>query len=207
MNTLYKTICYAFFCSALASVLTGCGGGTSVASDDDAADPVVVEIPIAYVRRPAPAPDANGIVRYTNLNDPIEMFPGARLYVRPRSSNLANEIDLTDRIANKIATELGVSASILAIDIKGLEASYDGSKLIFSVRAIPDIDNNDEPELYTWNLWIYNFNTDSLNYVIPTSLVRDEGASTGGGQDMDPHFLTDDRIVFSSSRQVAIQAK
>lgn len=203
-------VLWGFASSLILSLsLSGCGGGgggASFASDDDSPDPVVVDIPIAYIKRPAPE-EEDGVVRYTDLDDPIEMFAGARLLIRPRSSNLANEIDLTDRIVEIIATELDADPDLLAIDIKGLEASFDGSQLLFSVRAIPDIENNNEPELFTWNLWRYDFEEDTLSYVINSSLVRDEGADTGSGHDMEPHFLTDDRIVFSSSRQAAIQEK
>ena len=45
------------------------------------------------------------------------------------------------------------------------------------------------------------------SYVIPSRIKRNDGVETGGGQDMDPHFLPDDRIVFSSSRQTAEQAR
>ncbi len=194
--------------SGLALLLSACGGGggTSVATEDDAPDPVVVDVPIAYIKRPAPEPE-NGAFTLPGLEDPIAMTPGARLYIRPRSSNLAEEIDLTDRIVEIIAAELDADPELLALDIKGLDASFDGNLLVFAVRAIPDIENNNEPELYTWNLWQYNLEEDTLSYLIDSPLVRNEGALAGGGHDIDPHLLTDDRIVFSSSRQSAVQEK
>lgn len=193
-------------------LLAGCGGGgggggVSFATDEESPDPVVLDIPIAYIKRPIPAPDNEGQIAISNFADPIEIFPGARLFVRPRSSNLAEEIDLTDRIADIIAEEEAVEPELLAIDIKDVEASFDGSQLVFAVRAIPDIENNDEPELHTWNLWTYDFETDEVAYLIPSQLIRNEGAESGSSQDMAPHFLTDDRIVFSSSRQSAVQEK
>ncbi|MGK0498776.1 MAG: mono/diheme cytochrome c family protein [Oceanicoccus sp.] len=190
-------------------VISSCsgGGGTSIAADNESPDPVLLDIAIAYIKRPAPAPDNNSRVQINNLFDPIEMFPDAQLLIRPRSSNLAEEIDLTPRIIDIIIAELNVEADVLSIDIKDLESSFDGNKLLFAVRGIPEFEDNDEPELFTWNLWQYDFELDEIGYVIDSALIRNDGAAAGGGQDMAPHFLTDDRIVFSSSRQSAVQEK
>ena len=193
--------------SLLISGCSGGDGGTSFSSDAESPDPVVLDIPIAYIKRAVPVADENGAITIDNIADPIEMFAGARLLVRPRSSNLANEIDLTDRIVDIIVTELDADPLLLGIDIKDIESSFDGTRLIFAVRAIPDIENNNEPELFTWNLWTYDFDSDQVNYLIDSPLIRDEGAVSGSGHDMAPHYLTDDRIVFSSSRQSAIQEK
>lgn len=201
-----KTGLIAIFFSA---VIAGCGGGggTSIASDNESPDPVTLDIPIAYIKRPTPVADQNGMISIGNIADPVEMFPGARLLVRPRSSNLADEIDVTDQIIDIIAAEENVEPELLSIDIKDVESSFDGKTFIFSVRAIPDIENNDEPELHTWNLWTYDIESDTASYLFQSELIRNEGAASGGGQDMAPHFLTDDRIVFISSRQAAIQER
>jgi hypothetical protein len=194
----------------LIPLLISCGGGsggTSIAANNESPDPVVLDIPIAYIKRPVPTPDNNGLVQTINLENPVDIFPGARLLIRPRSSNLADEIDITDQIINRIATDLNVEPEILSVDIKDVESSFDGQTLIFAVRAIPDIDNNDEPELFTWNLWTYDFASDTADYLIQSPLIRDDGAASGGGQDMAPHYLTDDRIVFISTRQAAIQER
>lgn len=193
----------------LLSACGGGGGGTGLSDNNDSPDPGVIDIPIAYIKRPTPAPDPNNnnSRSYTDLNDPIAMSAGAQLIIRPRSSNRSQEIDITPQIRSIIASELGVAGSELSIDIKGLNTSYDGTQLIFSVRAIPDLANNNNPELFTWNLWTYDFATNQAAYVINSALIRDEGADTGGGHDMDPHFLTDDRIIFSSSRQSALQER
>ena len=197
----------------LFAVLAACGGGEgsgniTLTTSEEKPDPVVLEIPIAYIKRPLPdAESDNNSLAVNNLFDPVQLFPGARLFVRNRSSSQSEEVELTDRIVEIIAAEEGVEADELAVDIKDLDVSFDGKTLIFAVRAIPDIENNDEPELHTWNLWTYNFETDTVNYLISSRLVRNEGASSGGGQDMAPHFLTDDRIVFSSTRQSAVQER
>ena len=38
-------------------------------------------------------------------------------------------------------------------------------------------------------------------------LQRNEGIENGSSQDLFPHFLTDDRIVFSSTRQTIAQGR
>lgn len=197
---------FKFALITLAIILVAnCGGdgGTSLVNSDEAPDPVLLDIPIAYIKRPVPTTAQ----RINNIADPIEMFPGARLLVNDRASNLAQERDITEQILAIVASEENADPALIGIDIKDLETSFDGQQLIFSVRAIPDIANNDEPELFTWNLWTYDFQTDTANYLIPSKLIRNDGAASGGGHDMAPHFLTDDRIVFSSSRQSAIQEK
>ncbi len=189
--------------------LTGCGGGGADGGDIDIAfteqeqDPVVLEIPIAYVRRAMP--EDMGDAEF-DLREPNAFNPGAELLVRSRSSNLAEEINLTPLITAIVAVEEGVTEDELAIDVKDLDTSFDGEVLVFAARVVPEpFDNN--LEFTTWNLWAYNFVTGELDYVIPSRLTRNEGVEVGGAQDIAPHFLTDDRIVFSSTRQVASQAR
>ena len=189
-------------------LLAGCSGGDSggdisVAFTDQETDPVVLEIPIAYVKRQLPADLAE---LNMDLTDPLAFNPGARLMMRSRASNLAEEIDLTPQILTMVAAEEGVSTSELAIDIKDLNTSFDGNTLIFAARVAPEpVDNN--LEFTTWNIWTYSFETGALDYLIPSRLLRNEGMEIGGAQDIAPHFLTDDRVVFSSSRQVITQAR
>ena len=188
--------------------LSGCSGGggggdTSIAFNEQDADPVALEIPIAYVKRTLPA-DLSELT--FELTDPLAFNPGARLLMRSRASNQAEEVDLTPQILGIVAAEESVQPAELAIDIKDLDTSFDGQTLIFAARVVPQpIDTN--LELTTWNIWTYSFVTGEINYLIPSRLTRNEGVEIGGGQDVAPHFLTDDRIVFSSSRQVTTQAR
>ncbi len=207
-STMIRSTSWALSACLLLSLI-GCGGGggTSLTSADESPDPVVLDIPIAYIKRPTPTADEEGQVSIANLSDPIEIFPGARLFIRARASNLAEETEISDQIIAIIAAETMADPDLLGLDIKDLETSFDGQTLIFAARGIPDIENNNEPELYTWNIWTYDFKSGVAGYLIPSALIRNEGAEFGGGHDMAPHFLTDDRIVFSSSRQSAIQEK
>lgn len=178
---------------------SGSGGNVTLATSDQSDDPVVLEIPVAYITRPLPE-------EATDLRDPLAFSSGAKLLVRERAATTADDIDITQQIAAIVAEEEGVDADSLAIDIKGLESSFDGSTLIFSARVVPEpVDAN--LELTTWNLWTFDLNTLQAQYLIPSRIKRNEGVETGGGHDIDPHFLSDDRIVFSSTRQVASQAR
>lgn len=177
----------------------GSGGGVSISKDAQGEDPVVLEVPIAYIKRPLPEEP-------TDLRDPLNFAPGAQLFIRERSAASAEETDITRLIAQVVAEEEGITAEEIAIDVKGLESSFDGSTLIFAVRAVPEpIDDN--LERTTWNLWTLNLESLEPQYLIPSRIKRNEGVETGGGHDIEPHFLTDDRILFSSTRQVASQAR
>ncbi|MEM8547316.1 MAG: hypothetical protein AAGF46_04045 [Pseudomonadota bacterium] len=175
------------------------GGSITLVAGDQSADPVVLEIPIAYVRRPLPE-------EATDLRDPLAFNPGANLYVRERASTSAAEILVTDQLRDIVATELEVEADSLAVDIKDLESSYDGNTLLFAARLVPEpADANLDST--TWNLWQFDLLTQQASYVIPSRIKRNEGLEAGGAQDIAPHYLPDDRIVFSSTRQVASQAR
>ncbi len=162
-------------------------------------DPVVVEIPIAYVRRPVPE-------QFSDLRDPLAFNPGAQLLLRERASTTAKDIDITRQITAIVAEELATEAENLQVDIKGLESSFDGKTIVFAARVVP------EPvaanlENTTWNLWQLDVESEQASYLIPSRIKRNEGLESGGAQDIAPHFLPDDRIVFSSTRQIASQAR
>lgn len=193
-------------CIAALSLAACTGGGsgdgdTSIALDQQDQDPVVLEIPIAYVRRPIPEQ-----ADLMDLRNPLAFNPGAELLVRSQASNLVEEVNITPLIADRVALEENVASAELAIDIKDLETSFDGKTLIFAARVVPEpVDNN--LEFTTWNIWTYDFESRDLQYLIPSRLTRNEGVEIGGGQDIAPHFLTDDRIVFSSTRQTVSQGR
>ena len=178
---------------------SGSGGNITLVTSEQSNDPVVLEIPVAYIVRPMPESPGD-------LRDPLSFSPGARLVVRERASATSDELDVTEQLKNIVSEEEAVAADSLAIDIKGLESSYDGKTLIFAARVVAEpVDANLDQT--TWNLWTFNFDTMQAQYLISSRIKRNEGVETGGGHDIDPHFLSDDRIVFSSTRQVASQAR
>ncbi len=200
-----KTLPKTMISVLLSMLLISCGGSDSDGKkitfsdrDDESPDPVVVEIPIAYIKRPTPELNAQPI----DLREPTAFHPGAQLYVRSRASSSAVELNISDQISAIVATELDIDAAELAIDIKDLETSFDGSTLIFSARVVPEpVDNNLEDT--TWNIWEYNFDSNTASYLIDSAAIRNEAAADGSSQDIGPHFLPDDRIVFSSTRQTS----
>jgi Hydrazine synthase alpha subunit middle domain/WD40-like Beta Propeller Repeat len=175
----------ALLASAVISLLAACSsgpGGTDVTigSGQDA-DPVTLDFPVFYVKRPVPDPDQT-----MNMSDDareLRRFEiGADLYMRDRASPSAAEVNLT------AAQTAGLG------DIRDVDVNFDGTKVLFSMRAkfIEGADDEDQP---TWNIWEYDTTTHNLRRIIQSDTVEEEG------HDIMPHYLPDGRIVFSSTRQ------
>ena len=146
-------------------------------------DPIAVllDYPIAYVKRPIPL-NNQGEPTQINLLNLEDFNPGADLYLRDRASPSALERNITSRFTNGLG------------DVKDLESNADGSKLLFAMRA-PEIENADEDEQPSWNIWQYEIVTDTLTRIISSDITAE------AGQDISPDYLPDGRIVFSSTRQ------
>ncbi|MEO1575064.1 MAG: hypothetical protein AAFU65_08910, partial [Pseudomonadota bacterium] len=84
-------------------------------------------------------------------------------------------------------------------DIRDVSASYDGTRVVFSMREalIEGLDDDEQP---TWNIWEYNLETRELRRVISSDISAEDG------HDVGPVYLPDDRIVFSSTRQRTMKA-
>jgi len=155
--------------------LPGCGGGSGSGSGADL-DPLVEDFGIAYVRQPVPEMDES------DVTDPAAFTPGADLMFRDLASPGASERNLTAQLTGGLG------------DVRDLEASYDGSKLLFALR-MPEIEGAAPEDQPTWNIWEYEIATDTLRRVIASDIVAEEG------QDIAPHYLPDGRIIFASTRQ------
>jgi hypothetical protein len=142
---------------------------------------VVVDIPIAYVKRPVPVDD-QGNVEPSDARELITFNIGADLFVRERASPSAIERNITETETQGLG------------DIRDLEVSFDGTRIIFAMRAqfIEGADEEDQP---TWNIWEYDRDADSLTRVIASDITAE------AGHDVAPHYLPDGRIIFSSTRQ------
>ncbi|MDF2177864.1 hypothetical protein P2G88_06335 [Aliiglaciecola sp. CAU 1673] len=195
MHPHYHHLSNALAAIILAALLAACGGDV-VTSASEEPDPVVVDIPIAFVKRDLPLDD-NGQVVVRDLRDPFAFVPGAGLYMKARASASAEEINLTDRLFQ--AENVPEGSPRPQYDIKDLEVSYDGSKLLFALRA-PAIEDADDDEQPTWNIWEYDRRDDSLRRIIVSDTLAEAGEDTG------PVYLPDGRILFSSTRQRANQA-
>jgi len=163
----------------LAGCATGHDGDVSIGGGQSP-DPVVLDIPVAYVRGPLPED-------LTDLEDldvrEFETFSaGADVWLRDRAAPDVPETNITERVTGGLW------------DVRDIDASYDGTKIVFAMRMalIPGLMDSEQP---TWNLWEYDLPSDTLRRVILSDIVAEEG------HDIAPRYLPDGRIVFSSSRQ------
>ncbi len=159
------------------SLLSACDPASTSA---EGIDPGVVEIPVALVKRPVPVDDMGDEVQ-PDIRDPLLFMAGGDVYLRSTSAVNAT-------ITNITASVTGGSG-----DVKGLNASHDGSKLIFSLR-LEDPNPNDDT-VPSWNVYEYDMETAQLRRVISSLGVAEEG------DDLYPAYLPDGRIVFTSNRQ------
>jgi len=169
----------------IAFIVVGCGGAADslTGGSGQEEDPVAVDFPIAYVVRSLPV-DEDGNPAEEDILAPSAFNPGAELFMRPRASSEAPETNLT----------AGLFPDGELYDVKDVSVSYDGTQLVFAMRApeLEDVDDEDQP---TWNIWLYDIETAALQRVI-----RDDNTAEVG-QDVSPVFTVDGRILFSSTRQ------
>ena len=160
-----------------AGCTSGDGGGVAPGGGQGP-DPVVLDFPIAYVKRPIPATGAvPGDSRRL-----LTFQAGGDLWVRDRASPSAAERNVTFEITQGRG------------DVRDVEPSYDGTRLVFAMRE-PLIEGADDEDQPTWNVWEYEIASRQLRRVIQSDIVAEEG------HDVAPHYLPDGRIVFSSTRQ------
>src|SRR6056297_678017 len=179
-----KAALIAVACTMVAAA--GCGGGGSgegrigFGSGQDP-DPVVLDFPIAYVKRPVPLDD-NGDPTDFDVREPVTFDIGADLYVRDRASPSTADVNVTGEITEGLG------------DVRDLEVSRDGTRVLFAMRAqfIEGADEEDQP---TWNVWEYDIPGDTLRRIITSDIVAESG------HDLAPAYLPDERIIFSSTRQ------
>lgn len=167
----------------MVGMLAACGGGGVGPGGGQSPDPAVLDVPIAYVKRPLLLDD-QGRLEPDDLRELRTFHVGADLHVRQRAAASAAEINVTDRVTQGSGL----------YDIRDLDVAFDGSSVIFAMRG-PFIEGADEEDQPTWNIWEYVIGTDTLRRVIASDLNAEEG------QDVAPHYLPDGRIIFSSTRQ------
>ncbi|MEM8984971.1 MAG: hypothetical protein AAGC71_18320 [Pseudomonadota bacterium] len=184
MNT-FRLVPRARWSLVIAAALTAvaCGGGQDGVGlgDGQTEDPVALDFPIAYVRRPIPVDD-NGDALQVDVRNVLRFNVGADLFVRDRASPSTPDTNITETITQGLG------------DIRDVDISNDGTKVLFAMRAqfIEGADEEDQP---TWNIWEYDIPTDTLRRIITSDITAE------AGHDIAPHFLPDGRIVFSSTRQ------
>ena len=109
-----------------------------------------------------------------NPTDGVIFRPGGDLLMRDLSSPSAQEMNITGDYTQGQG------------DVSDPEVSYDGTRIVFSMRG---------PNDSTWNVWEYEVETAALRRIVS------DDALANAGDDVDPAYLPDGRIVFSSNRQ------
>jgi mono/diheme cytochrome c family protein len=144
-------------------LLSGCGGGEETSSSA-----VVVEgdFPVVFAMREVSA--------VGNPTDGAMFAPGGDLMLKDLSSPTAPLVNLTADYT------LGEG------DVSDPEVSYDGERVLFSMRG---------PNDPTWNVYELDLPSRVLRRIIA------DDATANAGDDVDPAYLPDGRIVFSSNRQ------
>ena len=171
-----------------ALLMVGCESGVSGHAPGLAGvqtqDPGTLNFPLAYVKRPAPASTPKADI---DARDLITSVSGGDLYIREQASPGSVETNVTASITKGMG------------DVRDLDVSPDGKKLVFSLRLPlnPNKPNTDVTQP-TWKIYQY----DAVAKTV-TQLTND---STTAGHDVGAHYLPDGRIVFASTRQAATQA-
>jgi hypothetical protein len=175
-------------------VLTACGGGGSGGGSNGGQqpDPVVVDIPVAYIQRPLPV-DEDGEPVYPDVFMPDSFNPGGELYLKARATIQAEVVNVT---RSAFENNPFFDAENPNYDVKDVAVDPDGKRLIFAMRAPlnPDLDEDDEAQP-TWNIWEYSLATKQLRRIISSNFEAEKG------DDVSPRYLPDGRILFSSNRQ------
>lgn len=184
-------------CLVLALVACGGGGGGSGGNNSgQAPDPVVVDLPVAYIQRPIPVDD-DGEPVYPDVFAPDGFNPGGELYIKARATAQAAVANITRaEFETHLDKYPNYTPESPNYDVKDVSAHPSGDRLIFSMRAPldPDMDEDDE-EQPTWNIWEYHLESKVLRRIISSDFEAEKG------HDVAPHYLPDGRILFTSNRQ------
>ncbi len=167
------------------ALLGACSGGgdISLGNASSANDAAAPDFAIAYIRRSLPDPNNPNT---TPLVDDLRIQRAwngpADIWLRERASPTALESNITFSVTQG------------TWDVRDLDTSWDGTKLIFSMRP-PLLKNTRESQQPKWAIYEYDVANAALRKVISDTI------SAELGHDVGAHYLPDGRIVFSSSRQ------
>ena len=170
-------------------LLQACGGGEE-GDTGEAVDPIIQDSGIAYIKRPIPVDEVTGELIDEDARDPQPYRAGGDLYYCTRALPSALETNITSSITRGVG------------DVKNVQVSYDGTKLLFALRLadIPEDELAVGEQQPTWNIWEYDLTTKALRRIISSDLRAETG------EDVSPVYLPDGRILFSSTRQQRTRA-
>jgi hypothetical protein len=167
--------------AALAAAACGSSDGSVGVGSGQDPDPVALDFPIAYTKGPLFDEDMN-LQTPTDVRDVQRFNVGTDLYLLDRASPSAVEQNIT------LAETQGLG------DVFGVEISEDGERVLFAMRG-PFDENLDDEDQPTWNIWEYDIPTATLRRIFESDITAE------AGHDIQPHYLPDGRIIFSSTRQ------
>lgn len=178
--------------TVLVLLLSGCG--TETVTSDEKTDPVLVEYPVVFIERDVNTSLEEDVVEQVTFSarNPSLFNPGAQLIVKNNA--------FPDSIRTNITAQLFSAEQTMPltaderIDIRDLSVSDDGQQFLVSIRA-PQIEDADENEQPTWNIWRYQQSTKQLERLVIDDFIAEQG------DDLMASFLPDGRIIFASSRQ------
>jgi hypothetical protein len=176
MESQFHWLGLVVLCSAVFA-LSACDPGSG---SGDGIDPGILEIPVAFIKRPIPVDDMGDDVQ-PDVREPRLFMAGGDVYLRTSSAIGASVTNITSSITGGTG------------DVKGLNANHEGTKIIFSLRLFDPDPNN--PPFPSWNIYEYDLTTSALNQVMTSQLIAEEG------DDLYPSYLPDGRILFTSNRQ------
>ena len=165
-------------------VVIGCSSASSGhapgVAGGETLTPGITNFPLAYVKKPVLKTDID-------VRDLITSITGGDLYVRDQASAAGQEVNVTGSITQGMG------------DVRDLDVSPDGTKIIFSLRLpLNPKKKNDDPTQPNWHIYQY----DATSKLV-TQLTNDDITA---GHDVGAKYLPDGRIVFSSTRQLATQS-
>jgi hypothetical protein len=197
-----------------ALITSGCG---QEGSTDPLLGEFTFDVPIAYVKRPVDelvtfvdGDNGNANPRNAHQYKPGPTAEGGgNLYIRDFASTSAQEYSLTLDPSGSFpgtAPQYDANGDLTreAGDVSDPDVSYDGKKIVFAFR--PGDPPNTDPDLQSkWDLWEYLIPEDSDGNIVNINEgtfrpVMPDTTTAQIGNDIDPTYLPDDRIVFSSDR-------
>lgn len=176
---LEKFACHAALLPVTVALLVGCKADISV--QDEPADPVTQEFPLVLIERPLLNADEEPLP--FELFDPAAFNPGAHLILKKNAFAQSAETDLLEPVFGKDAL----------YDVKDIAVSPDGNSLLFAVHPplLENVPDEDQPK---WTLYRFDLKTNAIGPLLADAAERELG------HDINPAFLPDGRIVFSSTR-------
>ena len=188
LRTLGLALAAVLFAACSSRGNLSIGSGQSSAGQD-------VDFGIAYIKRSIPAGDTSddtaALAKLRAKDDvtlPRNFWSQADVYLRSAANPQGVETNITASVTSQVT-------GMEFFDVKDLDVSPDGTMLIFAMRGPVD-PNQDDFKSPTWHIWQYTVASATLTQLTGTSIDTQPTAN-----DVDPHYLSDGRVVFSSTRQ------